>query len=89
MGDGGGHGSVGDHVMSASFSSVSILLGVSKTNFFFDGICGKSPGLTTNLLLHFSSNDLFKSRLEDLDFLVREIGFLVRSGIDLWPVKGF
>ena len=56
VGDGGGQGSNGDH-MGRGSSSKSFLLGVAKTNFFFDGICGKSPGLRTNFLAHFSPKD--------------------------------
>ena len=96
MGDRGVAGSNGDHVMAASFSSVSILLGVSKTNFFlatFDGgvrslsVMSIWPkiGLRTNFLTHFSSKDPLKSLVEDLVFLAREVGgwgFLT-SGKDL------
>ena len=97
LGDEGVAGSIGDNMMSTSFSSVSIfLLGVSKTNFFlaiFDGgvrsgsIMSIWPkiGLRTNFLTHFSSKDPLKSLVEDLVFLAREVGgwgFLT-SGKDL------
>ena len=99
MGDEGVAESVGDHVMAASFSSVSIfLLGVSKTNFFFatfdgGGVMSIWPemsiwpiiGLRTNFLTHFSSKDPLKSLVEDLVFLAREVGGwgFLTSGKDL------
>ena len=79
-------------MIAVSFSSVSILLGVSNTNFFFatfdGGVMSIWPkiGLRTNFFTHFSSKDSLKSLVEDLVFLVLEVGgwgFLKRSGKDL------